>query len=531
MPFGAEVTAEGVRFRVFAPVVDAMRLQMEGASDLLQMHAVGDGWYELRTDAASAGSRYRCVLPDGTSVPDPASRFQPEDVAGASEVIDPEAFAWSDVGWRGRPWHEAVIYELHVGSFTREGTFRAAVERLDHLVELGVTAIELMSLSDFPGTRNWGYDAVLPFAPDSAYGRPEELKRLVDEAHRRSLMVFLDVVYNHFGPEGDYTARYFPQMCSAHHASPWGKAFNFDGPGSHQVREFFIHNALYWMEEFHIDGLRLDASHLMVDEGPKHILEELAERVRGAAAGREVHLILEDQYNVAQRLMRRDDGSAISYTAQWNHDMSHLLSAAFGNVGTGHDPAGEDTQLLAEMLANGYVLPPSASRYPEEVLRRVPPNAYIAYTQTHDLVGNRIDAKRLHALVPPEAQRAATAVMLLLPQTPMLFMGEEWNATALFPFFSDYHDQIGEAVRKGRSDFLKKQLLASDEEVSKAPDPQAESTFRSAQLDWNELGEEPHARVLGRYRDLLRVRREEIVPLMEGMWRSKSEPRMLRTIV
>src|SRR5262249_40863091 len=283
------------------------------------------GWHERLEPGIGAGAHYRFVLPDGTAIPDPASRFQPQDVHGPSEVIDPRGYAWRDQSWRGRPWNEAILYELHVGTFTREGTFRAAIEHLEHLVRLGVTGIELMPLADFPGKRNWGYDGVLPFAPDSSYGRPEDLKALVDAAHAAGLMVLLDVVYNHFGPEGNYLSLYAPQFFNPRHQTPWGAAVNFDTDGAATVREFFVHNALYWLEEYHFDGLRFDATHAIVDEGPQHILEELAGRIRAASLPRAVHLVLENEHNEARWLERDGAGRARLYDAQWNDDVHHVL--------------------------------------------------------------------------------------------------------------------------------------------------------------------------------------------------------------
>jgi maltooligosyltrehalose trehalohydrolase len=283
--FGPRIEGQQVRFRLWAPKHERIELELDGATDLLAMARSEEGWHELATSQARVGTLYRLVLPDGLRVPDPASRFQPQDVHGPSEVTDPDAYAWRDAGWRGRPWTEAVIYELHLGTFTPEGTFRSALERLDHLVELGVTAIQLMPIADFPGQRNWGYDGTLLYAPDSSYGRPEDLKALVDAAHARGLMVFLDVVYNHFGPDGNYLPTYAPIFTERHH-TPWGAAVNFDGPESRPVRELVIQNALYWVEEFHIDGLRLDAVHAIMDDSPEHLLDELARRVRAATPDR-----------------------------------------------------------------------------------------------------------------------------------------------------------------------------------------------------------------------------------------------------
>ncbi len=514
MPFGAELTREGVRFRLYAPAADHVLLELTGTHEPLLMQHEG-GWHELSTHEAYPGSCYRYILPDGTRVPDPASRFQPEDVAGPSEVIDPCAFVWTDTSWRGRPWSEAVLYELHVGTFTVEGTFRAAAEKLDYLAGLGITAIELMTITDFPGTRGWGYDGVLPYAPDSAYGRPDDLKAFINAAHARGLQVIFDVVYNHFGPEGNYLPKYFPQICSEQHDTAWGKGFNFDGPGSAETRSFFLHNALYWIEEFHTDGLRIDASHMMIDHSPKHILEHLAEQVRACAAGREVHLILEDEENVSPLLARSPDGGVPLYTAQWNHDMTHLLSAAFGNLCPKRDPDGEETSKTAAMLAEGYILTPSAQQHPDELRCKVPPCANIAFLQTHDLIGNRIAAERLDQLVPHEALRAATAILLLMPQIPMLFMGQEWAAPQPFPFFCDYHGDLAGKVRSGRCDFLRR--LHNTDNLQAAPDPGAESTFRSAQLHWEDLEQEPHASELDWFKRILAVRREYIRPLLESM--------------
>ncbi len=514
MPFGAELTTGGVRFRLYAPAADRVRLSLEGVSGPILMQNEG-GWHQVTTAAARPGSRYRYILPDDTRVPDPATRFQPEDVAGPSEVIDPTAFCWTDSGWHGRPWPEAVLYELHIGTFTSEGTFGAATEKLDYLAGLGITAIELMTVTDFAGTRGWGYDTVLPFAPDSAYGRPDDLKAFVDAAHARRLQVIFDVVYNHFGPEGNYLQRYFPQLCSQGHDTAWGKAMNFDGEGSAEVRAFFLHNALFWIEEYHADGLRLDASHMMIDHSPKHILDEIAEEVRACAGGREVHLILEDEENVSPRLARTPVGETRLYTAQWNHDMTHLLSAAFGNLCPDRDREGDETAKTAGMLAEGYVLTPTAEQHPDQLRCKVPPNAYISFLQTHDLIGNRIAAERLNKLVPHEALRAITAILLLLPQTPMLFMGQEWNASQPFPFFCDYHGELAGKIRQGRCDFLHR--LHSTDDLSAAPDPGADTTFRSAQLQWTELEQEPHRAELEWFRRILAARRERLAPLLRNM--------------
>lgn len=514
LPFGAAVTAHGTRFRLFAPNSPHVRIALEGIEEPLSMTALGDGWHELTTTAANAGSLYRFVLPNGARVPDPASRFQPKDVHGPSEVIDPTAYKWKDDSWRGRAWHEAILYELHIGTFTKKGTFRAASEKLDYLVRLGVTAIELMCVFDFAGNRNWGYDGVLLYAPESAYGRPEDMKAFVDRAHAHNLMVIVDVVYNHFGPEGNLLNLYFPQVGSSRHDTPWGKSLNFDAAHGKVVRDFIVHNALYWVEEFHVDGLRLDATHAMVDDSPTHILDELRDRVRFPVYDRQLHLILESEHNVEPKLQRAEGGIVSGYTAQWNHDISHLLGSLFVDL-SDPDTCGE-TGKLAKVLAEGFVI--AAQENNPAVGCSVPPLAFVAYIQNHDLVGNRPLGERIFADAPPEAIRAIVSVYLLLPQVPMLFMGEEWGASTPFPFFCDYHGALADGVRKGRRDQLAKlDPLPSAEDLQRAPDPQAESTFRSAQLVWDEIAEPSHSAWLDLYSLLIHVRQQHVVPLLTGL--------------
>ncbi len=513
MPFGAEWTDDGeVRFRLFAPGAEQVGLALDDAAEPLTMSAKPDGWHELSTSSAAVGSRYCFVLPDGTRVPDPASRYQPEDVSGPSEVTDPNAFCWTDKAWQGIPWTEAILYELHIGTFTPEGTFRAAAERLGHLSELGINAIELMCLSDFAGKRNWGYDGVLLYAPDSAYGTPDELKAFLDAAHACGIMVLLDVVYNHFGPEGNLISNYFSQICSDLHETPWGRGLNFDGPLCAEVRDFIIHNALYWIEEFHVDGLRIDASHAMIDDSPKHILDELHDRIEALPLSRPVHLILESEQNIEARLTRDDNGAAAAYTAQWNHDITHLLGAVFSNLcEAGRE---EETGKLGKALAEGFVL--AAQMASGSPCCTVPPTSFIAFIQTHDLVGNRIFGDRIFAAASANAIRAIASIYLLLPQIPMLFMGEEWGASTPFPFFCDYHGQLAAAVKKGRfAQLTKLDPAPSEDEMKRAPDPQAESTWRSAQLDWRELDQPSHATWFDWYKRILAVRRQAVVPLLK----------------
>ena len=519
MPFGTQILPDGsVLFNLFAPAQPSVNLKLAHLDHPLPMAAQPDGWHTLTTADARPGTRYTYLLPDTTEAPDPASRFQPEDVHGPSEVIDPSAFIWTDDAWRGRPWNEAILYELHIGTFTPEGNFPAATLRLDHLAALGITAIELMCIDEFPGNRNWGYDGVLPFAPDSAYGRPEEAKAFINRAHDLGLMVLLDVVYNHFGPEGNYLPKFLPNLSSDRHHTPWGQALNFDGPGSQPVRDLILHNAVYWVQEFHFDGLRLDASHAMIDESPHHILDELRECIQQTADQRYVHLILENEINIAGRLARDAEGRPSGYTAQWNHDITHLLSAVMGKPcdQRQQDDAGE-TERLGKALAFGFVIALDEQGGLTEALR-VPPTAYIAFIQTHDLIGNRIFGDRIDQTVSPEAVKAIASICLLLPQVPMLFMGEEWAASTPFPYFCDYHGDLAEAVRKGRCDQLSKQDPApSPDELRRAPDPQAESTLRSAQLQWSETTQGEHAERLAWYTRLLHLRTRRIVPLLAGL--------------
>ncbi|MGI4764886.1 MAG: alpha-amylase family glycosyl hydrolase, partial [Janthinobacterium lividum] len=355
MPHGAQWVAHvGTRFRLWAPAHPHIDLVIEGR-DPLPMEDIGNGWRERLVRDAEPGTLYRFRLPDGLLVPDPASRFQPADVHGPSEVIDPTEFRWRDDAWAGRDWHETVLYELHVGTFTPEGTFRAAIDRLDHLVAVGVNAIEVMPVGDFPGARNWGYDGVLPYAPDAAYGRPEDFKAFVEAAHLRGVSVILDVVYNHFGPDGNYLSVYAPGFFTERHHTPWGIAVNYDGDHSRPVRDFAIHNALYWIEEYHLDGLRLDAVHAIIDDTTPHLLHELSVRARHATLNRPLHLILENEENAASRLLRSDDGQAERYTAQWNDDLHHVLHVAASGEGDSYyaDYVG-DTEKLGRALAQGF---------------------------------------------------------------------------------------------------------------------------------------------------------------------------------
>jgi malto-oligosyltrehalose trehalohydrolase len=526
MPFGAQVRLDGsVRFRVWALSHSSVSLELDHGAALIPMHRLDGGWHELVTDQAHVGSRYSLVLPDGMRVPDPASRFQPEDVHGPSEVVDPTAYRWRNVSWRGRPWEEAVVYELHIGTYTSEGSFQAVIDKLDHLAALGVTAIELMPIAGFPGRRSWGYDGVALYAPDASYGRPEELKELIDAAHGRGLMVLLDVVYNHFGPEGAYIHAVAPQTFTQRHQTPWGAAINTDGEHSGVVREFFIQNALYWIREFQLDGLRLDAVHAIVDDSPKHLLEELAERVRAAEPDRHIHLVLENEENEAPLLTRGSDGRPRWYSAQWNDDVHHVLHVAATRETQGYyvDYQG-DTVKLGRALAEGFAfqgeLMPYRGRARGQPSNTLPPVAFVAFIQNHDQIGNRAFGERLTALTRADSLRAIVAVYLLLPQIPMLFMGEEWGTRRPFQFFCDFEAQLAQAVREGRrAEFARFPEFHDPATRERIPDPAAEETFLASKLDWTELAREPHSGWYEYYRRLLELRHQEIVPRLHRIRR------------
>ena len=524
MPFGAELDAEGCRFRLWAPTARRVELVLSAGAALqrLPMTANADGWYEARA-AARAGARYQFRIDDEIDVPDPASRFQPDDVHGASEVIDPAAFAWRDEGWRGRPWEEAVIYELHVGSFSARGNYAGIRERLDHLVDLGVTAIELMPLADFPGRRNWGYDGVLPFAPDSGYGRPEELKELVQAAHARGLMVLLDVVYNHFGPDGNYLSRYAAPFFTERHHTPWGAAINFDGPGSRTVRDYYIHNALYWLEEYHLDGLRFDAVHAIVDDSTPDIVEEIASAcANGPGRERRIHLVLENEHNTARYLARDTHGRPRWHTAQWNDDIHHAwhVLATGEHGGYYSDYADDPVRRLGRCLAEGFAYQddPSAFRDGQrrgEPSAHLPAAAFVSFLQNHDQIGNRAFGERLSVLAKPEAVRALTAMLLLAPAPPMLFMGEEWDTRRPFPFFCDFGPELAKAVTDGRrKEFARFPEFSDPAARERIPDPNAADTFQSAVLDWESLSDAngAAARGLAQRRELLALRTRVIAP-------------------
>jgi malto-oligosyltrehalose trehalohydrolase len=490
------------------------------------------GWFELTTHEAKPGAQYSFRIDDGREVPDPASRFQPQDVHGQSEVIDPAAFDWQDGDWHGRPWEEAVIYELHVGAFTPAGSFSSTCELLDYLAEVGVTALELMPVSDFPGHRNWGYDGVYPFAPDSTYGRPEELKQLVQGAHRRGIMILLDVVYNHFGPEGNYLNSYAPQFFTNRHRTPWGSAINFDGTESRTVRDFFIHNALYWLTEYRFDGLRLDAVQAIIDDSAPHILAELAGAVRTAVEpDRHVHLILENDLNQSRYLRRTGDCLVQAYTAQWNDDVHHALHLLITGERDGYyfDYSDCPIEHLGRSLVSGFsyqgeVSPHRNGQTRGEPTAGLPPTAFVSFLQNHDQIGNRPFGERLATIADPRAVRAAAAILLLAPSPPLLFMGEEFGTETPFLFFCDFEKDLAEAVTAGRrNEFASFAGFNDPAACMGIPDPNASATFEASRLDWNVIAQPRHREWLRFYRQLLKLRRQHIVSRLSAGCNLKAE--------
>ncbi|MGE0714939.1 MAG: malto-oligosyltrehalose trehalohydrolase [Alphaproteobacteria bacterium] len=502
---GATLLAPGrTRFRLWAPTQDRVELVRAGAPPAA-MRAAGGGWFETEADCG-AGTLYRYRLADGLEVPDPASRFQPQDPFGPSMVVDAAAYRWRHPQWRGRPWGEAIVYEIHAGL---AGGFAGVARALPRLARLGITAVELMPVAEFPGRRNWGYDGVLPYAPDAAYGTPDQLKALVDAAHGHGLMMLLDVVYNHFGPDGNYLAAYAPQIMRRDRPTAWGESLDFSQA---ELRRFFTENVLYWLMEYRFDGLRLDAVHAIGDPG---WLDETADAARRAAGpDRHVHLVLEHDGNEAAHLRR-------GFDAQWNDDAHHALHVLLTGESEGYyaDYADAPAVRLARCLAEGFAYQgePSAHRGGE---RRgtpsadLPPTAFVLFLQNHDQIGNRAFGERLTAIADPAALEAAIALQLLAPQIPLLFMGEEDASRTPFLYFTDHRPPLDDAVREGRRrEFARFAAFADPARREKIPDPNAEATFRGS-VPAADPERARSRRAL--YRKLLAIRRSEIVPRLDG---------------
>jgi maltooligosyltrehalose trehalohydrolase len=482
----------------------------------LGLEAAAGGTFRGSSAAFRPGDRYGYLLDGAGPFPDPASRSQPEGVHGPSQIVDPGGFPWSDASWTGVSRDDLVIYELHVGTFSLEGTFAGAAGRLPELARLGVTAIELMPVAEFPGRRNWGYDGVDLFAPARCYGTPDDLRRLADTAHSLGMAVLLDVVYNHFGPDGSYLPRFSPAYLSDRHRTPWGPAVNLDGPGSEMVRAFFVENALHWIHEYHMDGLRLDATHSMVDEGPRHFLAELSARIRKQAPDHTIHLIAEDHRNLAG-MLRPESAGGWDLDGVWSDDFHHQLRRllAGDEDGVYRDFSGTVPDLVTTLnrgwlFTGEYSIHRSKNRGTDPT--GLPPRSFVFCIQNHDRIGNRAFGERLNHQIDLATYRAASALLLLAPQTPLLFMGQEWAASSPFLFFTDHEPELGRLVREGRlREFRTYRAFQETSALDRIPDPQAEATFLASRLDWSERDHEAHVGTLRLCRDLLTLRRQEAV--------------------
>ncbi|MBS1101552.1 malto-oligosyltrehalose trehalohydrolase [Gluconobacter sp. Dm-62] len=504
--FGAELLSpDRTRFSFWAPSCDTVILEVEGLPPQA-MERDEEGFFTTEA-LCGAGARYRFRIRDDLSVPDPASRCQPDGVHGPSEILDPGFYQWKNPGWKGRPWEETVIYELHVGL---EGGYEGLMARLEELVDLGVTAIELMPLNSFSGHWNWGYDGVLLFAPDISYGRPSILKTLIDHAHGLGLMVFLDVVYNHFGPDGNYVPDYAEILFDPDNATVWGDGINFHDP---VVAEFFIDNAMLWLAEYRFDGLRIDAAWAITD---RNWFAQLRQKVaHHTEPGRHIHLILENENN--------DSGLLRDGYNQWDEDWHHALTVLLTGENVGYFKAftNDPTALLRRVLAEGFAW---QGEYfaPAEKMRGtpsadLPPTKFVTFLQNHDQIGNRPRGERLITLCEPDSFRAAYALLLLCPMTPMLFMGEEWGCTTPFYFFCDFHDDLGQKVREGRDNQFRKYCGITDpEELESLSDPIARSTYDASRPDRHERETAYGQEWLARTKELLALRHHHITPHLKG---------------
>jgi maltooligosyltrehalose trehalohydrolase len=511
-PVGAQITSEGTHFRVWAPEHHSVRAIMESRQPL-ELQKSADGYFQGFQTQVRKGLRYAYEVDGEGPFPDPASRFQPDGPHQFSEIIDPRHFQWTDASWKGIPLEGQIVYEVHVGTFTREGTYCAAVEQLPALAKLGITTIEVMPLADFPGRFGWGYDGVNLYAPTRLYGRPDDFRAFVDRAHALGLAVILDVVYNHLGPDGNYLPKFSGGYFSKRHKTDWGDALHFDGEGSGPVREYFAANAAYWIREFHLDGLRLDATQTIVDESPEHMLAVIARNSRKAAENRNIVLIAENESQTA-RLARPPERGGYGLDALWNDDFHHSAMVAV----TGHNEAyysdflGTPQELISA-AKYGYLYQGQWHTSWQKQRRGTPaldlkPAAMINYIQNHDQIAHSGRGLRLDKLTTPGRLRAVTALLLLLPGTPMLFQGQEFAASAPFLFFADHNPELAEAVRRGRAKFLANwPSLASGE--LKFADPCDEATFETCKLDPSER--ERHLDAVRLHTDLLRLRREEAV--------------------
>ncbi len=515
LPVGAEARPDGVHFRVWTPRRRRVEVVFENGPASVQLTPEGQGYFSGAAPAARVGSLYRFRLDDDKNTyPDPVSRFQPQGPHGPSEVIDPSAFAWTDRGWRGSALKGQVVYEMHVGAFTREGTWDAAARELPELAALGVTVLEVMPVADFTGRFGWGYDGVNLFAPTRLYGRPDDFRRFVDRAHAAGLGVILDVVYNHFGPDGNYLGQFSKGYFTDRYKNEWGEAINFDGPDAGPVREYFVANAGYWIDEYHLDGLRLDATQQIFDASPEHILAAVGRRVREAARGRATLIVAENETQEA-RIVRPLDQGGYGLDALWNDDYHHsaLVALTGRNEAYYTDYKGEAQELISA-VKYGYLY--QGQRYRWQQKRRgtaaldLPPAHFVTFLENHDQVANSVRGLRPHALTSPGRWRALTALTLLAPGTPMLFQGQEFASSGPFLYFADHPAELAKLVRKGRAEFLKQfPSAAAFEEHADLADPADPRTFERCKLDFSER--QSHSAVYALHRDLLRLRREDPV--------------------
>lgn len=504
---GADATDAGVQFGVWAPNAEAISLILDG-DRALEMPRSESGVFSLTVVDATAGSRYAYLVDGAGPFPDPRSRYQPDGVHGASEVIDPRPFVWSDAAWSGIVADDLVIYELHIGTMTPDGTFRGLIELLPYLSDLGINAIEIMPVAECTGRWNWGYDGVCLFATSHNYGRPDDLRALVDAAHGFGIGVILDVVYNHLGPEGNYLGVYSSQYSSDTHVNSWGAGLNWDGQGSNFVRQFAIDNAAQWIAEYHIDGLRLDATHAIVDDSPVHLVQELTAAARDAAAGRQIFIVAEDERREMTRVRSIDVGGE-GLDAVWADDFHHevrvLLTSSQENYYSAYSGT---TSAIATAINEGFG--------DEGFERGTPPTStdpasnFVFCIQNHDQIGNRPFGERLHHEISEDRYAVASTLLLFAPETPLLFMGQEFAASTPFLYFTDHPEELGKLVTEGRrKEFAGFRLFDDPELRETIPDPQADSTFQSSRLKLKER--ERNQRILDLYRDLIRLRRSDAV--------------------
>jgi maltooligosyltrehalose trehalohydrolase len=515
LPVGAEVLARGgVHFRVWAPRHRLVEVVLEGTAGQLTvpLEPEADGYFGVYLESAGVGSRYRFRVDDGDLLPDPAARFQPEGPHGPSQVIDPAGFHWTDRSWQGVSLEGQVLYEMHVGTFTPEGTWQAAGRQLAELANLGITTVEVMPVAEFPGQFGWGYDGVYLFAPTRLYGTPDDFRRFVDTAHSVGLGVLLDVVYNHFGPDGNYLARFSPDYFSQRYENEWGDAINFDGPNAAAVREFFLANVRHWITEYHLDGLRLDATQQIFDNSSTNILEEMTRVVRESAGERGTLVVAENEPQ-AVHLVRPVEQSGYGMDALWNDDYHHSAMVAL----TGHreayysDYRGEPQEFIST-AKYGYLY--QGQHYSWQKNARgtpaldLPPARFVNFLQNHDQIANSGKGLRCHQLTSPGRYRALTTLTLLAPGTPMLFQGQEFASSAPYHYFADHHPELAQSVGRGRVEFLAQfTRLATPEMQACLPDPSQLQTFERCKLDFRER--ELHGETYQLHRDLLRLRRED----------------------